>query len=335
MTSDPMILLPLVGLALVLIFCLIIGVVNLGTYYTIRPPKRLPFPTIRHRALSLQQILIPGLLALLTGLLVSLASNFLFNGLTEAIEQNVQFGFIIFVSVFLGFAVISAVWFNGGMEIGDLAKDPNTIAAAAKSLHGVSPEDNATLRLLRRNHSHWKKQSGGLAFRPGSKQVRLAANNALNLTVPRGRPPVRSRWLLLPMMLILCPGRLIGPIITLASTVVALIAIAGYAGAATEIDVASLRAAVITIAILDAVVIALYWWSELVTAVRRYRIGCVTSVAADLALASAASRIHTTLKRDQSINELPTRLERIGTGIMTAAVAVAALSLGDMFRRRH
>ena len=229
MTSDPWIITPIAVIGLVLLACGVAGVVNLATVYTIRLPRRVPFPTIRRRALSMRDIIVPGILALLTGALISLASAFLFDGLTRGTTGSLETGVVIFVGVIVAFAIVSAVWFRSGMEIGDLAKDPSTIAAAAKSLHGASPDDANTLRILHRNHQEWKERQGALALSPGTGRPSAAANAAMFRVLPRGRRPQQTRWALLGTLLRIRPLLTTGPIVTVVGVIVALSAIPEHA----------------------------------------------------------------------------------------------------------
>ncbi|MGO1921374.1 MAG: hypothetical protein ACTH07_08400 [Microbacterium sp.] len=326
MTSDPWIIMPIAVIGLVLLACGVAGVVNLATVYTIRLPRRVPFPTIRRRALSMRDIIVPGILALLTGALISLASAFLFDGLTRDTTGSLETGVVIFVGVIVAFAIVSAVWFRSGMEIGDLAKDPSTIAAAAKSLHGASPDDANTLRDLHRNHQEWKERQGALALSPGTGRPSAAANAAMFRVLPRGRRPQQTRWALLGTLLRIRPLLTTGPIVTVVAVIVALSAIPEHAVPAAAVEAAALRAAIITVALLALLAVVFFWWSEIVCSARRYRIGRASSAASDIALAAAQSRISAARDHDRAMSALPHRIDRWGV----AAVAVALTSSASL-----
>lgn len=331
MSSDPWIITPIAAIGLVLLACGVSGVVNLATLYTIRLPRRVPFPTIRRRALSMRDIIVPGVLALLTGVLISLASAFLFDGLTRGTTGSLETGVVIFVGVIVAFAIVSAVWFRSGMEIGDLAKDPSTIAAAAKSLHGASPDDANTLRILHRNHQEWNERQGAIAFNPGTGRASTAANAAMARVLPRGRRPQRTRWALLGPLLRMRPLLLSGPIVTVAGVIVALSAVPAHAVPAHAVEAAALRAAIITVALIALLAVLLFWWSEIVCSARRYRIGRASSAAADIALAAAQSRISSARDHDRAMKALPRRIDR--WGVAAAAVALtSSASLGLTLR---
>ena len=304
MSSDPWIITPIAAIGLVLLACGVSGVVNLATLYTIRLPRRVPFPTIRRRALSMRDIIVPGVLALLTGVLISLASAFLFDGLTRGTTGSLETGVVIFVGV---------------------------IVAAAKSLHGASPDDANTLRILHRNHQEWNERQGAIALNPGTGRASTAANAAMARVLPRGRRPQRTRWALLGPLLRMRPLLLSGPIVTVVAVIVALSAVPAHAVPAHAVEAAALRAAIITVALIALLAVLLFWWSEIVCSARRYRIGRASSAAADIALAAAQSRISSARDHDRAMKALPRRIDR--WGVAAAAVALtSSASLGLTLR---
>lgn len=331
MTSNPWIVAPIAVIGVIVLSCGVAGVVNLATLYTIRLPRRVPFPTIRRRALSMRDIIVPGILALITGVLISLAAAFLFDGLTRGATGSIETGALIFLSVTLAFTIISTIWFRSGMEIGDLAKHPSTIAAAATSLHGAAPDDVNTLRILQRNHQEWKERQGALALSPGTGRTSAAANAAMARVMPRGRRPQQTRWVLLGTLLRMRPLLTTGPILTVAGAAVALSAVNEHALAADAVEAAALRAIIITVSAIALLAVVLFWWSEVVCSARRYRIGRAGSAAADIALAAAQSRISDARNHDRAMSALPRRIDR--WGVAAAAIAVAsAVSLGVAVR---
>lgn len=331
MTSDPWIIAPIAVIGVIVLTCGVAGVVNLATLYTIRLPRRVPFPTIRRRALSTRDIIVPGILALLTGVLISLAGAFLFDGLNHGTTGAFGTGVLIFVGVNVVFAIVGTVWFRGGMEIGDLAKDPFTIAAAAKSLYGASPDDADTLRTLRRNHQERKERQSALALSPGAKRSSAAADAAMARVLPSGRRPQQTRWVLLGVLLRMRPLLMTGPILTVAGAAVALSAVNEHVLAADTVETAALCVMIITVSAIAFLAVVLFWWSEIVCSARRYRIGRAGSAAADIALTAAQSRISAARDHDRAMSALPRRIDR--WGLAAAAIAVAsAVSLGVAVR---
>lgn len=331
MTSDIWIILPVALIGLTILCCGVAGIVNLATLYTIRLPRRVPFPTIRRRALSVRDIIVPGILALLTGVLISLAGAFLFDGLNHGTTGAFETGVLIFVGVNVVFAIVGTVWFRGGMEIGDLAKDPFTIAAAAKSLYGASPDDADTLRTLSRNHQEWKERQSALALSPGAKRSSAAADAAMARVLPSGRRSRQTRWSLLGALLRMRPLLMSGPIVVAAGTVIALSAVPEHTVSADAVEAAALRATIITLSVIALLAVALFWWSEIVCSARRYRIGRAGSAAADIALAAARSRISAARDHDRAIGALPGRIDRWGAAAVAVAVT-SAVSLGIAMR---
>jgi len=334
MTASPWVTMPIGVAGFVLLACLIIGGVNLATLYTIRVPQRVPFPTIRRRALSIRDIVIPGFLALLTGLLISLAASFMFDGFTRRTAGAFEVGAGIFVVVLVVFTVIAAIWFRSGMEIGDLAKEPFTISAAATSLHGTSPDDASTLRGLHRNDQAWKQQEGALAFSPGTGRISPAADRALAAVMPGGSRPRRSRWRLLGALLRVRWGMWVWPAAVVVCGVVAWAALHFSAGSEDRLELAAMRATIVTITALALASVVLLWWSEILCSARRYRVGRLGSVCADIALASAGRRTSTASDRERAADALPGRIDRWGAVVLTAVIA-STLSLGAALRFRR
>ncbi len=75
---------------------ILMGVINLMTYRTHKPEKVASIDQIRSSERDLRSIFRPAVVALLTGLVVSLASSFFFSGLTTATVEHLYFGLIFF-----------------------------------------------------------------------------------------------------------------------------------------------------------------------------------------------------------------------------------------------
>jgi len=320
--TDPWIIWPVGALVLVALLCGLSAIVNLATLRSIRPPKREPFPTIRRRELSFRDVLIPGLIALITGLLISVAASFLHDGLTRNGQGAAAAGMAIFFIVVIAFAVSAPLVLRKGMEIQDLATDPVTIAAAAKTLYRASRDDVAALQILNSNYRAWQKVQGAQAVTPGSRRESQVANAAMAQLMPGGRPPQKSRWRLLPALLRTRPVYLLFPIaVTLAATVIALYSVGNHVDR-SALELAAMRATVWSFAVIALLMILLFWWSHLVASARLYRVGQVSAVAAEIALRAADARIRAARAREDEMNDLPRRIDQWGA--TAAATSVAA-----------
>ncbi|MEP7763931.1 hypothetical protein [Sanguibacter sp. 25GB23B1] len=110
----------------------LLGIVELATIRTIRPPKQRTFSHIRHAATQYQTIFAPALAALVSGLFVSLSASFFYASLTsEQDSWHQAAGPVAFIG---GMVALAATLWSALKSVGEpaeLARDPFTIRAAA------------------------------------------------------------------------------------------------------------------------------------------------------------------------------------------------------------
>jgi len=123
----------LIGLGVTLaIVSVMLGVVELATIRTIRPPKEKTFSYMRLATTQYRTVFIPAVGALISGLFVSLSASFFYGSLTGRAEPwYPEAGSSVFIvgAVILAITLLSVLKDVG--EPAELARDPFTIRAAA------------------------------------------------------------------------------------------------------------------------------------------------------------------------------------------------------------
>jgi hypothetical protein len=111
---------------------LILGIFELGTLRTIRPPKQKTFTYLRLAENQFQNVVLPALGALISGLFVSMSASFFYAGMTNPGDSSPEFaGPALFMAAGVALAVTLGVFLKGVGEPAELARDPFTIRAAA------------------------------------------------------------------------------------------------------------------------------------------------------------------------------------------------------------
>lgn len=125
----------------------LLGIVELATLRTIRPPKRQTFTYIRLAATQYQTVFAPAMGALLSGLMVSIAGSFFYESFIEQGDSWKQLAGV--VAFIVGAIALTATLWSTLKDVGEpveLARDPFTIRAAAEesalapSRGGLDPE---------------------------------------------------------------------------------------------------------------------------------------------------------------------------------------------------
>jgi hypothetical protein len=109
----------------------LLGVVELATLRTIRPPKRQTFTYIRLAATQYQTVFAPAMGALISGLFVSLAASFFYASFTGQQDSWNQLAGVV---TFIAGAIALTVTLWSVLKVGEpveLARDPFSIRAAA------------------------------------------------------------------------------------------------------------------------------------------------------------------------------------------------------------
>ncbi|MCY0906199.1 hypothetical protein [Arthrobacter sp. H14-L1] len=110
----------------------LLGVAELATLRTIRPPKRQTFTYIRLAATQYQTVFVPAMGALISGLFVSLAASFFYASFTGQQDSWLQLAGI--VTFFAGAIALVVTLWSVLKDVGEpveLARDPFSIRAAA------------------------------------------------------------------------------------------------------------------------------------------------------------------------------------------------------------
>lgn len=117
---------------LLIILSLFLGIVELATLRTIRPPEQKTFTYIRLAANQYQNIVVPAMGALISGLFVSMSASFFYEGITNEDDSWRQpTGSAIFIAGAVALAITLRAVLKGVGEPAELARDPFTIRAAA------------------------------------------------------------------------------------------------------------------------------------------------------------------------------------------------------------
>ncbi|GAA2883495.1 hypothetical protein [Microbacterium esteraromaticum] len=342
MIDNPFVTWAVVGIVTVASMSLFASILNLAQYATMRPPRLRRFAAVRHRALGLQQLLLPALLALGTGLIISMSATYLTAGFREpGAGDDTLIGLALLVAAFLLAAVIGAFLLTGGVEIADLAKDPVTITSAAGSLTGAAPDDAAALADLRTNLAEWRRVRGVRAFFSNRDLGDDALNSALDAVIDARAAKLSTsiRYLrprLLMPVLRAFPSMLLGPLTVISGLVIALVALQ-IDPSRGSLQWAGVTAAVVTMVLLAFAATVFHWWSKLLCAVRQYADYRSYELPAAQALDEADARITGELARRQGLAALPARLDMLAAAVsapgrrkagpeLLGAVAVGAVT---------
>ncbi|RLP75036.1 hypothetical protein D9V32_11490 [Mycetocola tolaasinivorans] len=133
------------------VWCLLLVVVEIVTWSSIREPKRRSFSRIQFEARQSQTVIAPALGALYSGLFISLSASFIFKGLTPdggADESshlwNPFIGVVLFFAGAVTLLFILWVFFKDRSDSISLAQDPFSIRAAAEEY--ISAPEQASLK---------------------------------------------------------------------------------------------------------------------------------------------------------------------------------------------
>ena len=141
-----------------LLLNLVLGIVELLTLRTIRPPKRKSFAHIRLAETQFQTVIAPAMGAIISGLFVSLAASFLYSGLTsesESWHQNV--GGVVFFAGVIVLMVTLRLFLKGVGEPTELTRDPFTIRAAAEESAAHPRQSTLGVDVLNQQLCDWKR----------------------------------------------------------------------------------------------------------------------------------------------------------------------------------
>ncbi|MGP4969105.1 MULTISPECIES: hypothetical protein [Glutamicibacter] len=159
----------------------ILGVVELATLRTVRPPKRRSFTYIRLAATQYQTVFAPAMGALISGLLVSISASFFYESLKEQEDSGAQLvGVVAFI---VGAIALTATLWSTLKDVGepvDLARDPFTIRAAAEE--SVLEPHNGRLdpEVLAKQLDEWNENISARSMNLSVKRTSQRLHRSLN-----------------------------------------------------------------------------------------------------------------------------------------------------------
>lgn len=162
--------------------CLVIGVLELATVRTIRPPKKQTFAYIRLAANQYQTVFAPALGALISGLFVSLAASFFYASFTEEENPWPQLaGLTAFVVGAVALTITLWSVLKGGAPE-ELARDPFSIRAAADESAAAPRSGALAPAILKQQLDEWKEsisaRSLNLGVKGGSERLNRRLSEA-------------------------------------------------------------------------------------------------------------------------------------------------------------
>jgi len=135
----------------------LLGVVELATLRTIRPPKRQTFTYIRLAATQYQTVLAPAMGALISGLFVSLAASFFYASFTGQQDSWNQLAGVV---TFIAGAIALTVTLWSVLKVGEpveLARDPFSIRAAAEESAAAPRRGGLDPNVLTQQLDEWEE----------------------------------------------------------------------------------------------------------------------------------------------------------------------------------
>lgn|GEM_PF-5502555 len=193
--------------------CLVLGVTELASIRSIRPPAEQTFSRIRGTTLQYQTVFLPAVGALISGLFVSLSASFFYAGVTGQSEPwQEMVGLALFVVAFVALVITLRSALKNAGDPADMARDPFTIRAAADEYASAPRRALLEPGLLRSQLEEWEgnivARSLGLAGSAQSPLLRrhldaAAAANGVGAALPLSlklyfaacrRFPIRLGW---------------------------------------------------------------------------------------------------------------------------------------------
>ncbi len=143
---------------------LVVGLGNVTLYWTLTPDKDQSFAEIRSSERDYRSIVWPGLAALLTGLLISLSSAFIFENLTSGDSSRFPTGELLFLAACITFALLLRPVLKGEPRLEQYAQYPQRILAAAKGVSGDERDVAAIVETLQNRLADWERRCGAFSM---------------------------------------------------------------------------------------------------------------------------------------------------------------------------
>lgn len=171
--------------------CFLLGVVEMATIRTIRPPKRQTFTYLRLATTQYQTIFAPAMGALLSGLMVSIAASFFYESFKEQEDSGKQLaGAVAFI---VGAILLTVTLWSTLKDVGEpmeLARDPFTIRAAAEESASVPRSGGLDPDALAKQLDEWNENISARSMNLSVK----GASDRLHRSLTQGAQ-TRAFWL--------------------------------------------------------------------------------------------------------------------------------------------
>lgn len=289
----------------------ILGVVNIFTYWTNRPDKDQSFATILDSEREYRSIVWPGVVTLVTGLLVSLSASFIFVELTSGQEQF-PMGSLLFAVAVIMFVVLLRPILKGEAPLEERVRYPQRIIAGAAAVSGEERDDAETVRMLETRLRVWRESAAAFSMgwvkKPASPKLNRAfgqvpGNASLGL-----RDACRSLWRRRAVAAAIqtAPWRFGWPLyfVVALHSVAAVFAFAG--GSLVPMLVVTL-----IFCMISALSLFLYWSGALLVGVRRLAIGLSFLPRARSELKAASTRVAAFREHERRRLNLPSQIDGV------------------------
>ncbi|WP_347346421.1 hypothetical protein [Microbacterium sp.] len=318
------------------------GILQLISYWSIRPAKPQAFAQRRHRQRHLRETIVPAVAALVTGLLVSVSATYFVRGLdgiaTAAGRTLFAPALLFLLLAGLLLAVLLPVLLRLNANLYGTATTPDLIGPAADALPGAEPDPRGAWCTLVGNYREWWRFRGSYAF--GSRPQRtppVRLNRALRV-VPRDPAlPLRLTWRMLSWSLIVSSVRS-RPLqfgwVALPTVLLPVGIIAFYATGELIADTPAepFESAAWGIAVALALNL-FYWWTLLVSALRTHAARLEECGRARAALRDAKARIDEHEAREAQLDQLIVQQGHLLTAVQDLRAELAT-AVDDRHRGR-
>jgi hypothetical protein len=128
-------------------------------YANVRKAKYIPFSTIQYKDKQRKNTVIPSIAALVSGVFMSVAASFLFEGIVESNDRHINLSSsVLFMLAGAGIFLIILTFVRGGSgDASELARDPLSIRAAAEAFKVSNGSAGVNPSTLDENARKWRE----------------------------------------------------------------------------------------------------------------------------------------------------------------------------------